>query len=277
MTLEALTRMGAALANHVLQSTVFAGAAWLISSRLRNNPAWVRHAVWMAASSKFLVPIALLSALGSHIPWPAGSALVAPRQVTVALLGFSQPFAWTAHAEVSYPGAGFPHHWASLMPVIVLVLWLAGFAMVLMGCVIRWRRIAAALRSAERLEAGREIDALLRVRKAMGIRSDVHVRLSEGSFEPGVFGILRPVLMLPTRISERLPGSQLEAIAAHELCHVARRDNLTAVVHMASKLSSGSIRWCGGSDRGSSRSENAPATKKLLASVAIRRSMPRPF
>ncbi len=187
----------------------------------------------MAASSKFLIPITLLSALGSHIPWPAGSALVAPRQVTVALLGLSQPFAGTAHTEVSHPGAGFPHNWASLMLVIVLVLWLAGFAMVLMGCVIRWRRIAAALRTAERLEAGRENEALLPVRKAMGIRSDVPVRLSESSFEPGVFGILRPVLMLPTRISERLPGSQLEAIAAHELCHVARRDNLTAVVHMA--------------------------------------------
>jgi uncharacterized protein (TIGR03435 family) len=51
--------------------------------------------------------------------------------------------------------------------------------------------------------------------------------------EPGVFGILRPVLWIPEGIAERLSGKQLEAILAHELCHVQRRDNLIAAVHMA--------------------------------------------
>ncbi len=31
---------------------------------------------------------------------------------------------------------------------------------------------------------------------------------------------------------ERLTPSQLEAVLAHELCHVRRRDNLTSVIHM---------------------------------------------
>jgi bla regulator protein blaR1 len=50
--------------------------------------------------------------------------------------------------------------------------------------------------------------------------------------EPGVFGIFRPVLLLPEGIAERLSAAQLEAILAHELCHVRRRDNLTAAIHM---------------------------------------------
>jgi uncharacterized protein (TIGR03435 family) len=50
--------------------------------------------------------------------------------------------------------------------------------------------------------------------------------------EPGVFGIFRPVLLLPAGITDRLTPEQLQAILAHELCHVRRRDNLTAAVHM---------------------------------------------
>jgi bla regulator protein BlaR1 len=50
--------------------------------------------------------------------------------------------------------------------------------------------------------------------------------------EPGVVGLLQPVLLLPSGIAERLTPLQLEAVLAHELCHVRRRDNLTAAVHM---------------------------------------------
>ncbi|HEV8612488.1 MAG TPA: M56 and DUF3738 domain-containing protein, partial [Gemmatimonadales bacterium] len=49
---------------------------------------------------------------------------------------------------------------------------------------------------------------------------------------PGVFGVFRPVLLLPEGIADRLTPAQLKAILAHELCHVRRRDNLAAVMHM---------------------------------------------
>ena len=54
-----------------------------------------------------------------------------------------------------------------------------------------------------------------------------------GLVEPGVFGVFRPILLLPEGIGARLNEPQLEAILAHELCHVRRRDNLTATIHMA--------------------------------------------
>ena len=50
--------------------------------------------------------------------------------------------------------------------------------------------------------------------------------------EPGIFGIFRPVLLLPEGLSSQLPREQFEAILAHELCHVRYRDNLTAALHM---------------------------------------------
>jgi uncharacterized protein (TIGR03435 family) len=46
------------------------------------------------------------------------------------------------------------------------------------------------------------------------------------------FGIWRAVLLLPAGITDRLTPAQLDAIVAHELCHVRRRDNLATAIHM---------------------------------------------
>src|SRR5207302_1275872 len=45
--------------------------------------------------------------------------------------------------------------------------------------------------------------------------------------------ISQPLLLLPEGITDRLSPVQLEAILIHELCHVRRRDNLSAAIHMA--------------------------------------------
>ena len=60
----------------------------------------------------------------------------------------------------------------------------------------------------------------------------IEVRSSPVMLEPGVFGIFRPVLLLPEGISDRLTPGQLGSIVAHEMCHIRRRDNLATAVHM---------------------------------------------
>ena len=64
----------------------------------------------------------------------------------------------------------------------------------------------------------------------LGIR--VPVLSSASIIEPGVFGVFRPVLLLPDGIGDRLAPAELQAILAHELCHVQRRDNLATAMHM---------------------------------------------
>src|SRR5207249_900085 len=39
-------------------------------------------------------------------------------------------------------------------------------------------------------------------------------------------------LLVPAGIEDHLTPPQLEAVLAHEMCHVRRRDNLTATIHM---------------------------------------------
>ena len=51
--------------SHLAQSTVFAGAATLLTLAFRANRAQVRFWLWLSASLKFLIPFALLSMVGS--------------------------------------------------------------------------------------------------------------------------------------------------------------------------------------------------------------------
>jgi bla regulator protein blaR1 len=90
--------MIAIVANHLWQSTLFAVAAWLLTLALRNNHAAVRHAVWLAASVKFLIPFSLLMSLGGQVGWRTAPALN-NQQWPVAIERIGDPFGERVAAE----------------------------------------------------------------------------------------------------------------------------------------------------------------------------------
>jgi uncharacterized protein (TIGR03435 family) len=92
--------------------------------------------------------------------------------------------------------------------------------------------VARTIRCAAALEHGREIELLRGLEQKGGLRRPVRAVLAESAMEPGIFGLFRPVLVWPAGISERLDDAHLEAILAHEVCHVRRRDNLLAALNM---------------------------------------------
>jgi len=205
------------IANHLWQSTLFACAAWLLTLALRKNPAQVRHWVWVAASLKFLVPFSLLIALGSHVQWRAAQA--SPQaSVSIALDQVSQPFAPAASSSSVVVTAAAR---ASVVPAIVWMLWVCGFLGVGATWLIRWRRIAAAVR------AGSPVDLRL-----VNLGIPIGAISSPAFIEPGIFGAFRPILLLPEGITEMLTPEQWKAVVAHELCHVRRRDNLVGLMQM---------------------------------------------
>ncbi len=66
----------------------------------------------------------------------------------------------------------------------------------------------------------------------MELPIELEARTSPEFAEPGVFGIGRPVLLLPHGVQSHLTAAEWEAILRHELCHVRRRDNLATAMHM---------------------------------------------
>jgi bla regulator protein BlaR1 len=199
-----------AIGNHLWQSTLFVGLAGLLTLAFRKNRARVRHGIWLAASCKFLFPLSALVALGGQVRWrtaeesiPSNFAMVAEAGRRLAAPAISP----RTPAESSSTG----------MPVVLAAIWACGFVGIACTWWIRWGRIRRVVRVGSPLPAAIPLRA---------VSSSVLA-------EPGVFGLFRPVLILPEGICERLTGEQLDAVIAHEMCHVGHRDNLTAALHMA--------------------------------------------
>jgi len=60
----------------------------------------------------------------------------------------------------------------------------------------------------------------------------VPVKSAPSFLEPGLVGIWRPVILLPAGLAQHLSPAEMDAVVAHELCHLRRRDNLWAALHM---------------------------------------------
>jgi bla regulator protein BlaR1 len=197
------------LANHLWQSTLFACVMGLLTLVLRRNRAAVRHGLWLAASVKFLVPFSLLIGLVSQIEWRKAPVVPQPRLNVVEQI--SKPLAILAS-----PARLLAQRTPSRFPAVLVSLWLCGFAANGLAWWRRWRQVRAAWRAASPLPLNLPIPVLS----------------SSARLEPGVFGVFQPFLLLPDGLSEHLTPEQFEAIVAHELCHVRRRDNLSSAIHM---------------------------------------------
>ena len=111
----------------------------------------------------------------------------------------------------------------AVLPVVVWG-WLAGVTALLArfagGC---WRvhrlRVAALAETVSQWQSASE-------RLAVRLRLDVPFRVVESGLvdAPGVVGWIRPVILLPVAILANLTPIQIEAILAHELAHIRRRD-----------------------------------------------------
>ena len=203
MTLSGLSP----LANHLWQSTLCAVVAWLLTLVLRKNHAAARYWIWLAASVKFLIPCSMLLSAGGHFAWRSSPA-IGRSQFNFVMEELSGPFAPASSAAIPP---------ASPLPYVLLAVWLIGVAIGIISWYSSWRRMRSIGRSATPLDLQLPIPAMS----------------SPERLEPGVFGICKPVLLLPAGITGHLTPAQLAAIVAHELCHVRRRDNLTGAIHIA--------------------------------------------
>lgn len=194
-----------ALADHLWQSSLFALAAGLLTLALRSNAARIRFWLWLAASLKFLVPFTALVFLGMGLarlmpaPLPSSLRVLAPA---------AQKISAPAQALAPVDGADF------VLPL--LLIWLAGFCVILGLALTRWLKLRIIMRQAH----------------ALPLSAPVEIRTTASLLEPGLVGIFKPVVLLPRDLLAGLTPAERDGILAHEFVHWRYRDNLTAALHM---------------------------------------------
>lgn len=140
----------------------------------------------MTASLKFLLPFSLFFSAGNALkqyilpPMQAVTAsraveqFTAPLSNTRTLLSFNY---FGAERSNSALRAG------TLVLLVILAIWISGICFILFSWIREWRRVRALVLSAE-------------YRSSL---DGIPVAMARGVSEPGVFGILRLVLLLPDR------------------------------------------------------------------------------
>lgn len=200
------------LANHLWQSTLFALGAGLLTLLLSGNSARVRYWVWVATSLKFLIPLSVLFTFGATLGRRTLSEETTPK-ASLIVKEVAQPF----QTPVFLPAVTkAPPPAPNRIPTVILTIWACGSLGLLGSWALRWRRLRTTVRTGSPLQLELPVPAFS----------------SSTLLEPGIFGIFRPVLILPEGILEHLTPAQLEAIVAHELCHVRHKDNLMGAIQM---------------------------------------------
>jgi len=204
--------------NHLWQSTLFAVAIALLTRGFTNNHSAVRYWLWFSASVKFLLPFSLLVAIGSALPWtPTATAAASGLSVVITQIG--QPFLESGSS--THTTALPVPHGSGWLTLAILAIWVSGSVALIRLRFRMWRQIRRALATS------RPID-IERITLPAGVR----LRAANGVLEPGVVGLFRQVILVPAGIDRHLTQDQLEAVLSHEICHIRRRDNLLAGLHM---------------------------------------------
>ena len=199
--------MVAFLFTHLWQSTLVLLAAWVLARACRRNAAAVRYWIWFVASVKFLVPLALLQQLGDRL----GRSLPEPLPVNVALVETaSAVFVPSSPRDLATADAML-----SQLLLFATAVWAIGAALLFLRWLLQWSSVRSRLAFAPEVS----------------LNLPAPVRITSSDLPTGVFGIFRPVVILPREVMHSLTPAQLRAVLAHEVCHLRRRDNLTAAIH----------------------------------------------
>ena len=234
-------RIWAMAGDHLWQSAILVAVAALICAMARQSPARVRYRIWLVAAVKLAVPSITLAILIVVARGVAGSSAPAPPESSVAKsllanLGVQLDVPPGVY-EVAKPFERLPDIAAGAAQEssrsgrdwffgCLSAVWLLGTALTA-GNWLRRRRqfhglIQAAAPQVDDLVGG----ALAQAKTAAGVTRDIAVVISDRAGEPGVWGVWKPVIVIPDRVIGKLSQEELEAVLVHELIHVKRRDNL---------------------------------------------------
>jgi beta-lactamase regulating signal transducer with metallopeptidase domain len=227
----------------LMKATLLLAVAWLIFFALaRTNPRW-RTLLWrgvIVGLAMLAVGASGLLSLNIRVAAPAPSATMqSPSRQLIAAGNNSAvlPYATlppkAEHASVEM-GMAVPQTAVEVRPATVSMPWLSWSVILLgiwgLGVMVLLIRITLSYRTLARLPRASQavpeeiLTEARQIAAALGCHCAVEVRSSRHYPVPFLYGLRRPVLVLPERMCQPEYRPQLPGIIAHELAHVRSRD-----------------------------------------------------
>ena len=200
-----------AIFSHLWSSTIFLALMLVAIVLLRNRlTATARFSLALIGIVKFAIPSALIAPLVRLLSDETPAALTLPLQLLDGTFRIQPPSA--------------PARW----PSVIVAMWLAvAILLIVRFALTRHRLVALSVRTARASES-REVEALARARRRVGVRRSIDIARAALPEAPAVLRIFRPLVVLPMSGCDELSDAELEALLCHECAHVARHDNLIA-------------------------------------------------
>jgi beta-lactamase regulating signal transducer with metallopeptidase domain len=218
------------LLTYLVHSTAWIAGALLLTRFYRALSPAARHVVWRATLVGPLASTAFALGLDHGWQWALTSANPASKAGAAALAPEAalRPLDLTGPVELVRGAAGqaaplqqvtAPLPWSTLLAGVWAFVALVGVFLIARAA-LRQRR---AFEPRTRITDGPCVDALERLARRAGLRHHIRLSFSAAASTPLVLGARE--ICLPERAVELEPGA-LEAVFAHELAHIERRDSL---------------------------------------------------
>ena len=228
---DELTRIGITHAAALsLQVGLLVAVVYALSVLARRGPAEVRYVLWLTVALRLLWPAGLESPVGlapaldlrqgadaDHGQWAAGWT---PHQFDDAPASEASSTSIAAAARESAAGTK-----PALSPLVVA--WLAGVGILTLHFVRRWwwgRRFVASCAPNRRPDLARLFTDL---KRQLGLRASIELRVGSAPAQlraPAVFGLWRPVVLLPSSVVDGWRLEEIEPVLIHEMVHLKRLD-----------------------------------------------------
>ncbi len=238
---DSLSRELIVLMGHFLwQGCVVAVMAFLLASVVR--AASVRYWVWVGALlAMALCPVAtwMVRATPEHkvvastsvVAHASEQPLIISAKPQAALEGGvarrSAPV--VPRAVPSVLVSQKPFEWRSLVPYVSLA-YVVGVGLMLCRLLFAVHGGWALRRHSVLLDDPNLMELVQRRCKAIGLRVAPRIGLCREIMSPVVVGILWPMILMPASLLTSMTPEQIEAILAHELAHLRRRDHVVQLL-----------------------------------------------
>lgn len=214
------------------QVALLSALIWLLSVIFSKGSARFRYLLWLLVFVKLLIPpdfgtpwspLRVLETLPIQFDLPALQKSVEPAPSLI----ISKETLSEGTTPATLPNTQAAGAFHLPISLAAMALWALIAASLLTILLIQWRMFARKIfKTLE--DPPSPLGSIFEEQKAKaGVRRcSLHVSIAVGT--PGVFGAIRPRILLPRDWEDRFSPEELAAVLAHELAHVKRNDILSA-------------------------------------------------